>query len=129
MRRCQVSNEFLILIGVVYLTLLLFLYYSADTVKDIAFKKEFETVRDIGFFVQHELFLATEVNDGYLRQFEIPGKYNGIDYNITIMGSTLVVMSANNGIEQPFQVPLVVGNLTKGMNNISRRGGVVYLNE
>jgi hypothetical protein len=128
MAKSQVSNEFLILIGVVFLTLLLFLYYAADSIRDVSFKRELDALRDTGFMVQHELFLASEVKDGYLRSFEVPDAADGYSYNLSITQRTLILVSDNSNIEQSFAIPLVVGNVTKGTNTIARRGGVIYVN-
>jgi hypothetical protein len=128
MAQGQVSNEFLILIGVVFLTLLLFLYYAADNIRDVSFKRELIAVRDVGFSVQQELFLASEVKDGYARSFDIPNTVDGFSYNISIVHHTLILVSDASNVEQSFPVPLVVGNLSKGVNHITRSGGVIYVN-
>jgi hypothetical protein len=128
MHRGQVSSEFLILIGVIFILLLLFLSYAADNISDLAYRKEMNAIRDVGLALQHEFFIATEVKDGYMRHFEVPIKNDGVGYNISIVRQTLILVSENSHIEQPFLIPKVSGNITKGQNTISRRGGVIYLN-
>ena len=128
MNKAQVANEFLILLGVMCLSLVLFLYATSDEIKSLVFEKELHAVRDIGFVIQNELFFAANVNDGYYREFMVPDKHDGIEYSITINDRTLIVISTRSNIEQVFYVPKVQGNIQKGINNISKSGGVIYLN-
>ncbi len=128
LKKSQVSSEFIILLGVIFLSLLIFLYATSDDIKLLVFEKEMHTIRDVGFAAQNELFFAANANDGYYREFTVPEKYNGIDYSITIMGKNLIITSSDNNIEQDFLIPEVQGNIQKGLNNISRERGVIYLN-
>jgi hypothetical protein len=126
--RSQVSSEFMILAGVAALTMMIFLFYTSDMVRDASFRRETYAARDIGLTVQNELFLASQVKDGYQRTFELPFKHYDMDYNISIIRNIVVIHSAGHDVEQGFLIPQVVGNITKGFNTVSRRGGTVYLN-
>jgi hypothetical protein len=128
MAQSQVSIEFLILIGVASLTLMVFLNYASDSIRDISIAREQDAIRDVGFAVQNELFVATQVEDGYLRYFDVPLHSNGVQYNISIIPHYLVLTSSPTSWVEVFRIPLVTGNVTLGDNNITRRGGVIYLN-
>jgi uncharacterized protein (UPF0333 family) len=128
MKKAQVANEFIILFGFAVLVLMIFLYVMIDEVRSIQSEKELEAIRDVGFFVQNELFIASIVNDGYYREFEIPILHQSLEYSININNNMLILVSQRNDIEQYFLIPKVEGNVTKGLNNISKIGGVIHLN-
>ena len=116
------------LLGVALLILMMVLAMISDDVSFIAYKKERHVADDLGFMLQNELFLASEVHDGYTRTISLQERYDGVRYNVTIIGRTLVVRTDIEGIEQPFYIPDVVGDFKKGENTIRKQGGVIYLN-
>jgi hypothetical protein len=127
-KKSQVSNEFIVLLGVAFLVMLIFMSLIASDISSISFEKEHRSMRDLGFSVQREIMTASDVKDGYERQFRLSDRVNGYDYSISNTDKFITVVSANKGIEQSFLIPSVVGNLTKGMNIIRKSGGVVYIN-
>jgi hypothetical protein len=128
MKKGQVANEFLILLGMGMIFLLIFLYAISDDMQSLTMEKEFNSIRDVGYSVQNEFFLAAGVKDGYFRQFKVPETHDGVRYNITISGGYLVLQSEKTHQLAEFAVPPVVGSIRKGENNISKEGGVIYLN-
>lgn len=127
-KKAQVANEFLILLCMSFLFLLVFMYAAGEDIKFLIQKKEINAISDMGFFVQSEIFQASSVYDGYYREFEIPETHYGVNYTITISGNHLLIKSLKTQQLLEFPITNVSGNVKKGMNNITRIGGVIYLN-
>jgi len=128
MRKGQVANEFIILLGVGIIFLLIFLYAISDDIRSLTVQKEENAIKDVGFSTQNEFFFAAGSKDGYKRTFTVPDTHNGVSYTIDILGGYLILESTKNNQIREFAIPPVIGNITKGENNISKTGGVIYLN-
>ncbi len=125
--KAQISAEFFMLVGLAFLIAIAFEIASLDQLKDFRIQKEEEAIRDVALKVQKELFIAANVEDGYVRTFELPDRLdNTINYSLTILNSTLFVQSKNSFYT--VSIPKVVGNLSRGINGINKTGGVLYLN-
>ncbi|MBN2458407.1 hypothetical protein JXB31_04735 [Candidatus Woesearchaeota archaeon] len=127
-RRSQVSNEFIILLGFSFLSLVIFLSIISDEIASISYQKEYRSIRDLGFSVQHEVMIAADVKEGYERHFTLPEKVNGFGYSISNTNRQIVLLSENKGIEQVFLIPYAEGNIVKGANCIRKTGGVIHIN-
>ncbi len=127
-KQAQVSNEFIILLGIVIITMMVFLHSISENISGLADTKEYLAVRDLGFSLQTEFLIAQQVNDGYVRTFDVPDSYHTFDYDITIEQEYLILTSVKNSIEHVFFIPEVNGVIQKGENTINKTGGVIYLN-
>jgi len=128
MKKAQVANEFVILLGVGILIIMIFLSFLAQDMEFMVTKKEMNVLHDIGLSVQTELFTAANLKDGYIREFEMPQQFRGVYYNATISSGYLIMSSERTDQHQEFPVPEVVGDVHLGMNRIVKKGGVLYLN-
>jgi hypothetical protein len=126
--RAQIANEFMVAVGLAIIVMLGVLFVSMHDLQEIQGRREMEAIRDVGFAVQNELFLAAFVQDGYVRTFELPQKNAGIAYSISLVNDNIVVRSDEHGFVQEFTAPEVVGNIAKGSNTVRREGGVIHLN-
>ena len=124
--RAQVSAEFFILLGIIFLTAIAFELVSLDHLKDFRIQKESDSVKDMAIKLQKEILVASTVEDGYVRIFTLPAQLESINYSVAIENSTLVVTSKN--AFYTVSIPIVVGNLTQGTNNITKTGGVIHIN-
>lgn len=124
--KAQISAEFFVLLGILFLIAVAFEIASLGQLNYFGLKKEDEAVRDVALKIQKELLIAAAVEDGYVRQFELPDKVDSINYSLTIQNSTIAVESKNSYYF--VSIPQVVGNISKGANVINKTGGVVYIN-
>ena len=124
--KSQVSNEFFMFVGLAFIIAIGFTVASLDQLNDFRIEEESEAVADLAFKLQRELLLAANVEDGYVRVFEIPDKLERINYSLATHNSTLTVQSKNSLYIVP--IPNSVGNLSKGTNIINKSGGVIYIN-
>ncbi|MBS3096084.1 hypothetical protein J4480_01445 [Candidatus Woesearchaeota archaeon] len=126
MAKAQITAEFYILLGIAFLIAIAFEIASLDQLNDFRKQKEEESVRDLALKLQKEVLVAANVEDGYVRVFQIPDKLDNIDYFLTVQNYTVNVKSKNAFSIMP--IPKAIGNMTKGANVINKTGGVIYIN-
>ena len=124
--KAQISAEFFVFLGLAFLIAIAFEIASLDQLNDFRKQKESELVRDLALKLQKELLLAANVEDGYVRVFQIPDKLDNIDYFLTVQNYTINIQSKNSFYILP--IPRTIGNLTRGANVINKTGGVIYIN-
>ena len=124
--KAQISAEFYIFLGLAFLIAIAFEIASLDQLNDFRKQKESELVRDLALKLQKEVLLAANVEDGYVRVFQIPDKLDNIDYFLTVQNYTINIQSKNSFYILP--IPRTIGNLTRGANVINKTGGVIYIN-
>lgn len=124
--KSQTSIEFLTLTGLILFMLVLFLAVISYKVEDINLQKEIIYGEDIIIKIQKEINLASRSLDGYSRNFRLPQKLGSLDYNITIFGNELIVLTKNQAFER--RIPAIIGNITKGINKINKTNEIIYLN-
>jgi hypothetical protein len=90
-------------------------------------EEERSLVKDVGVMVQQELVIASNVEDGYVRVFNVPSKLDdSINYDLQIINNTLIANTSE--YECVLNVPSTIGNIQKGNNTINKTDGVLYLN-
>ncbi len=126
LRKSQVAMEFIMLIALAFMILIVFTAVTRNQVVDIRKDNEYVALKDIVHAVQSEITIATNVEDGYTRQFSIPGSLDGINYTIEISDSYILAESRHH--EYLLNIRPVEGNIIIGVNTIKKEGGIVYLN-
>src|SRR3989338_7311382 len=125
--KSQVSMEFLILAGIAFLAVIVFVVASASELKEFRGQKEFFLIKDLALRLQKEVTISASVEDGYERSFSLPKKLDGVlDYYITTKNSTVTINSSKSVFTAA--IPNVIGNFTKGSNKIEKINGEIYLN-
>ena len=124
--KAQVSAEFFIFLGLAFLIAIAFELASLEQLNDFRLQKENEAVKDLALKLQQELLIAANVEEGYLRIFEIPDNLEGINYSLSAQNSTITVKSKN--AFYLVSIPRVVGNVSKGTNLINKTNGIIYIN-
>ena len=82
-------------------------------------------IKDLGFQIQRELILASEVHEGYSRDIDIP-EYIG-KYDYTIINNERVLVLTVDDVDYPFPIPKTNGTIKKGNNTIKNIGGEVVI--
>ncbi len=124
--KAQISSEFFIFVGLGLLIAFAFEIASLQQLNEFRLQKENEAVKDIALKLQKELLLAANVEDGYVRVFDVPNKLDNIDYSVFMTNVSITVNSSK--ALYIVAIPNVNGNLTKGINAINKTGGVIYIN-
>jgi hypothetical protein len=125
-KKSQVSMEFVFLVGVAFMVMLVFISTTRSEFSDLRNEEEKSLVKDVSMMVQHELVMASNVEDGYLRKFYVPLDLDGISYNIQIINNT--VLTTTEGYEYVLNIPSVIGSIQKGNNTINKTNSTIYLN-
>ena len=125
--KSQVVTEFLIFVGIGFIIAIIIISILANETKEFYNNKEDILVKDLALKVQSEINLAATVEDGYLREFEIPEKLDNTDYTIFIKNGTLIVQSKNSIYFA--RIPNITGNIVKGVNKINNFDNVIYINQ
>jgi hypothetical protein len=99
----------IVLVGVIY-------YLSSNYSEE----KNLNRLKDLGYSLQSELILASEVEPGYERTVIIPDKAGGVDYDISQTSNDLVIKYRKT--ELLFPIPKVSGSFQKGSNLIQKTG-------
>ena len=125
--KAQSSMEFFTLVGLAFLTVILFVAVSANEAREFKDKKEFLLVKDLSLKLQKEVAIAASVEDGYQRSFTLPDKLEStLDYFITTKNNTVTINSSKTVYS--VRIPPIIGNFTKGSNTIKKIGDEIYVN-
>lgn len=117
-RKAQIAIEFMSIVGLAMLVVVVFtgvLYYLSYTYSE---EKNINRLRDLGYSLQNELILASEVEYGYERTLTIPDKIEGTGYSISQTTTNLVLRYKQT--ELVFPIPQVTSSLSKGCNKVTK---------
>lgn len=126
-KRGQSSIEFIVLFGTIFFIFLMLLIVALHFNKMQTRNKDYLELEDLAHKIRKEFDIASQVQDGYQRSFEIPLKVGIKDYALNVTNRDLSLKTGE--YEYSLILPDFVGNLTKGDNIISKQGGVIYVNE
>ncbi|MGV8141853.1 MAG: hypothetical protein ACP5NW_05420 [Candidatus Woesearchaeota archaeon] len=126
--------EFVILTGFMILAFAIF-YITIQAKLVEANRDGTDTAaKQIETLVVNEIKVAESVSDGYYREFELPERINGIEYNVSIMagvGNMPEVVVKYGGRERVYFVSQGYvndqSNVSKGLNNITKINGQITL--
>ena len=124
--KAQTGAEFLIISGIVLFLLTVFFLVINNNISERNNEYEALLVKNIALNVVNEISLAFESSEGYVREFQLPEKINGQDYEIRLVSGNVYVATNRNAIS--LSVKDVEGEIKKGGNKIEKRDGRVYLN-
>jgi len=97
--RSQVSFEMTTIFVLIFIAFVGFLVIVKDIVSDIRDEEDYETMRNFAESIKNEVNLASQVQDNYLRSFNIPLKLNGRDYVAYIDGDILDIILYDHGFQ------------------------------
>lgn len=124
--KAQSAMEFLALVSILLIIFIAFYAVVFQRIQYINDQKDILLGEDIATKVQREILLAAKVSDGYRREFTLSEKIQGMEYSILISGKELTVKTPKTEVVKP--IPIVIGNVVKGLNVINKTDGIIYLN-
>jgi hypothetical protein len=127
-RRGQASIEFMVLIGFVLLSFVIFMLIIQESTEDRRENRQNSQIKEIALSVRNEIELASASEDGYVREFSLPENAYGGDYNIRINESIVFVESVDGDHALSMTVRNVTGQIWKYDNEIRKENGEVKLN-
>jgi hypothetical protein len=126
----QIAIEFLLLMGVAFAVIIVFLIVAMSLFQNTTETKTYSSVDDLGKALQQEFLLAAQLEDGYTREINLPLTLNGLTYNITLgnySGMDSYVSIAYKDKEVYYAIPLTTGNLVLGDNLLEKINGTLMI--
>lgn len=127
MPKSQSAMEFIVLASFLFLVVIGFFAVTSSNILNAKEEGNKKTTQDIAEFAYKEIETAKSVNDGYVRVFLMPRKVNGADYTIRIIDDRELVVNYLGNEYVKFLPANVSGDLGKGLNEILKINGVVYI--
>jgi hypothetical protein len=128
-KRGQVAMEFLILISIAFCIFIIYTVITRDKVVNLSMEEEYIHLQDFTDSVRSEILVASQVEDGYYREFTLPQKIaDKYEYTIYVNTTTDNIISNTTNHQQVINIPHVNGTIQKGTNVITKEGGIIYLN-
>ncbi|MBI2663733.1 hypothetical protein HYX10_00120 [Candidatus Woesearchaeota archaeon] len=124
--KSQASFEFLSMLVVVIIIAAAFALFASDRMKEINSGQTNSELRGIASTVKNEIDIASSMEQGYERAFELPLAAGSKNYSISLEGSFIVVSADDGSFALPVQP--VLGTLNQGMNRITNLNGSVVIN-
>ena len=125
--KAQLFTEFFIFLGLAFLVAIAFEIASVDQLNEFRAQQESDAVKDLALKLQREVFIAANVEDGYIRVFEIPDKLERVNYSLTTINNNTITVQSKNSL-YIVAIPRAIGNVTKGTNKINKTDGIIYIN-
>jgi len=127
-KKAQSAIEFLIVVVVALTIITGFLLAVQYNVRDENREKKDRLVLEIALNIQSELNFAQESSDGYHREFTIPLKVLGSEYEVLTGEGVVSVRTKNFEHGFTLSIPPTMGNILIGVNEIRRENGKVCAN-
>jgi len=136
-KKSQSAIELSMIITLMFLIFFIFFMLMADKIVDVQEDANLENLDDLAKIIKEELVLANGVEDGYFRTFEIPQTLNGLNFSVLVLGGVAVnhtelilsFVDSPDELSHVERLPKsIIGNLTKGVNTISKNGGIICIN-
>ena len=124
-RSAQIFFEFLIMLVVMLFIGMVYLATTRQLFIDVSEEQRATALSDVGYTIQDELIAAMGVEDGYHRVFTVPEKADRFSYTLTSDATSVSLTSGS--MTMTFDLPVYVGNISKGMNAITKDGALTVV--
>lgn len=118
--RGQSSFEFTILMAFGMLLMLMLIIIGAGYSKDAVENSRQQALLDLGYTIQDELILATNVQEGYEHDIDLPSTLGKFHYEIDTFETRLQLSSGPQVYS--FRIPNTTGSFAHGLNTIRYDG-------
>lgn len=125
--KAQTSVEFVLFISVIFLVMLLLISATIYYVKQYSKEKELAVIQREAEIVKNEVYLASTVEEGYVRTFLIAPDSDEPSFNMSQQNNTIIFFTASHEYTADLGVK-INGTLRMGSNTIRNINGAVYVN-
>lgn len=125
--KSQSATEFIVLAAFMLLVVIGFFAVASSRILNAKEDASQKIAQDIADLAYNEIETAKSLNDGYTRTFVMPQDVNNINYSISIIDNRELSVSYLGYEYVRFLPSNVTGNISKGLNNINKNKGVIYL--
>jgi len=130
-KKSQIIMEFMLLTSML-LVMAILIIESINQNRSLYETREYILIKDTAAKIQGEISLASSVEDGYSREFELPKNISNKNYNMSLKNNTLIVWinSTNPQYITIIAVPVlnITGYLKKDINTITRSNSIIRIN-
>ncbi len=127
--KAQSALELLIIIGAVLFVFISLMFIFQQNLAQKSIEERNSRALEIALSVQNELNIAASARDGYERNFELPSKIIGHDYNISIVEEQVYLQTTDGKISLALPAQNVTGQIQLGQNIIKKSNGQIFLNQ
>lgn len=127
--KAQSSTELLILVGAMLVIFITLLFAFEQNISLKTNEQRLFQFEELGLFVKNEIEIAANARDGYQRNFQIPEKVVGKEYNITLVEEQVYIQTLDGKISLAVPAQNVTGQILKGQNIIRKVSGEILLNQ
>lgn len=121
------STEFIIYVSLaIVMTTVIFAFVAKYLITENR-EDDLQIMKQTADEIANEIYLASVVEDGYFRTFDVRDNINGKQYRLNLTNKT-IKLELNTYEHARFIDIETTGTVEKGTNNISKQGGVVNLN-
>lgn len=109
-RKGQASFEFFAALGsaiVFFILIAAFVNINIQEKKSVTYQEELKT---LGKDIQHKIFVASNMHDGFMMNITLPQKVNGKNYDLYLLSNNLYLKQQD--LEYIFVLPEVTDNLS-----------------
>ncbi len=122
-KKAQAGLEFLLVFSILTIFATMFFIMIFSNTSQGRTKNDQEVTEDMANFLQQELILAEKVEDGYHRNFTLPEKISGKEYDVMTSGYSLTVNTSK--VTSHRGIPRTAGNFITGSENIIIKNGTL----
>lgn len=126
-KKGQGAIEFMIIFGVILVFFVLFFAIIKGNHSDKNKEKIDTLLRNVALDLRDEINIAASASEGYTRNFTLPNNVLGNDYTVILTNFGDVYLTAE-GYAVSYSASTINGQPVKGINQIRKEHGEVYLN-
>lgn len=128
-KKGQSAIEFMIIIAGMMVVFVVLIAVIQLNIGSKGMERKDVAIYEMAQNLQDEINLAAASSDGYSRQFQLPYTILQHNYNIEIDGNLIYINTSDGHHSLAIPTYNVTGQpVVVGLNNISKRNGVIYLN-
>lgn len=106
-----------------FITATVFLISIYGLISDAAEEERLAAINQIAYAIQDEIILATEVEDGYERDFYIPNRAG--QFVFTLEGTESSITITSGQLKQSYTIPTIDGVVKIGTNRVRKMGSII----
>jgi hypothetical protein len=121
--KAQVIWEYIIAVALGFILVIIFASYISSEIATNSEEREMVLLNDMARVIQKEIYLASEVETGYERYFEVPLDLEGNEYFVENSEKNLILRTGTYDIA--ITIPNARGSIIKGINRIRNINGLI----
>jgi uncharacterized protein (UPF0333 family) len=126
-KRGQSTIEFTVLFSFMILMFSVFFVLIGQKLVELRTERSYEILKELKNIVENEVELARIAEDGYMRSFRLPFTVDNINYNISIVNNTELVITIGDKETFAHLPENVSGNIDRGTNNITKNDEMIMI--